>query len=67
MKKRNVFKIIDERRGNITSRYDLLTSEAIEIDEKSACKLDAVLNAFIFGYEMGVRATRSETKAGDHE
>jgi len=57
MKRKNVFEIIEERRGNINGHYDLATSDAILINEKYNSKLEAIGEAFIYGYEMGCRAT----------
>lgn len=57
--KRNVEKIIEGRKNNIPSAYDLSTEDAQIL--KTAGDGDTftlICNSFIYGYEMGVRASK---------
>jgi len=57
--KRNVEKIIESRKNNIPSAYDLSTEDAQIL--KTAGDGDPftlMCNSFIYGYEMGVRASK---------
>ena len=59
--RRNVKRIIDNRK--INPLYDLETSQAVELNEM--CKgesLQGIMYAFVYGYEMGKRATLAEMK-----
>ena len=67
MKRRNMENIISKRHGNIPSAYDLSLEDAQELyrmsqsDDDELVKVDRwelVTNAFIYGYEMGVRASK---------
>lgn len=65
-KKRNIVSIINKRHGNIPSVYDLSVEDMQELEEMAKepdgelVKLDRwklITNTFVYGYEMGVRAS----------
>jgi hypothetical protein len=59
--RRNVKRIIDNRK--INTRYDMDLLEATEIVRISKGeKYDLIFNSFFYGYEMGKRATLAEMK-----
>ncbi len=59
--KRNLKKIITER--NINPYYDLNAKEAIEIYQTCDKEpMQCVMYGFLYGYEMGKRATLAELK-----
>ena len=64
--KRNIKAIIDKRHGNIPSAYDLSPDDMYKLEEMATetdgelVKLDRwklITSTFIYGYEMGVRAS----------
>lgn len=66
MKRRNMESIIDKRHGNIPSAYDLSVEDMQKLEEMAKepdgelVKLNRwklITNTFIYGYEMGVRAS----------
>lgn len=60
--KRNVHKTIEQFRGKINPYYDASVKELSSIALNSACSLDAVCDAFVFGYAQGCKATIKEYK-----
>ena len=60
---RDIIKIINDRERNINPYYDIRVKEGIFLSELANQDVfDAISKAFIFGYEMGVRATKAERK-----
>lgn len=65
---RNTYKIIEERRLNCNDYYQLTTKEIYEIVERCCPNgpnhdtFDLIVDSFLYGYEMGRRATLSEIK-----
>ena len=60
---RNVAKVISESRDKINPYYDLCAGELnqlYDVAEKSVAH--ALCDAFVFGYEMGNRASRAAAK-----
>lgn len=66
MKRRNIESIINKRHGNIPSAYDLSVENMQKLEEMAKepdgelVKLNRwklITNTFIYGYEMGVRAS----------
>ncbi len=64
--KRSVQRAIDKRRGNIPSAYDLSIDDMHELElmaqekDGNLLKLDKwelITSSFVYGYEMGVRAS----------
>ena len=74
---RNIKKIVEERRGNISPRYDLTSVEMEYLyrltgDGNTVTADDlyeALEQSFVYGYEMGFRAAEKEMEkregAGD--
>ncbi len=59
--KRSAKKIIDNTK--INPLYDLEASQAIELNEMCQGEsLQGIMYAFVYGYEMGKRATLAEMK-----
>lgn len=59
--RRNAKRIIDNKK--INPLYDLEISQAVELNEM--CKgesLQGIMYGFVYGYEMGKRATLAEMK-----
>lgn len=61
MRPRNISKIIEGRRDKINPQFDLDVSGFYEFSNGD--KWDVIQNAFIYGYEMGVRAAKAEAKS----
>lgn len=60
---RNVAKVVSESRGKINQNYSLRAGELnqiLDVAEKST--VNAIWNAFVFGYEMSRRASRAAVK-----
>ena len=62
MSKRSLRKIAEKRASTINELYDLKIGEILELHEivKSDGALKGITLAFLYGYEMGVRATKAE-------
>lgn len=66
--KRNMESIINKRHGNIPSAYELSIEDMYKLEEMAKetdgelVKLDRwklITNTFVYGYEMGVRASKN--------
>ncbi len=66
MKRRNIESIINKRHGNIPSAYELSIEDMCKLEEMAKEKdgelvkcdmFKLISNSFIYGYEMGVRAS----------
>ena len=65
---RNIKKIVEARKKNINPHYDMTAMDMeffyrLAFSEKEATStaiMDAVMQAFIYGYEMGNRAAKKE-------
>ncbi len=64
MSKRNLRKIAVERAENVNELYDLRAGDLIELHDivKEKGAIMGIKVAFLYGYEMGVRATKAEQK-----
>lgn len=60
---RDVKKIIKERRGKVNPHYDLDGKAVLYFHGLETCdEWKLIEHAFLYGYEMGVRATKAEQK-----
>ena len=66
--KRNMESIIKKRHGNIPTAYDLSVEDMRKLEQMAQqkdgelVKLDRwtlITNSFVYGYEMGVRASKN--------
>ena len=65
---RNIKKIVEMRKKTINPHYDMTAAEmeylfkqaVSEEEATSTAIMDAIMDAFCFGYEMGCRATKKE-------
>ncbi len=56
--KRSIERAIDKRKNNIPSAYELTENNIEELKLMADGEADKlIINAFIYGYEMGVRAS----------
>lgn len=65
--KRNMEKIIESRKYNVPSAYDLTLEELEKLEKMSQTKdgelvklnvQEMIINSFVYGYELGVRASK---------
>lgn len=62
---RDIMKTADAGKKNCSRRYSILCSEVLELMEMcddTRGKFEAVLIAFHYGFELGRRAARAETR-----
>ena len=63
MAKRDMRKIIEKTRLTVAGQYDMRAGDLVELGEmakENPC--EAVGDAFLYGYAMGRRALKAETK-----
>lgn len=61
---RNTMKQVETARNNINMRYDIFSSNIIDIKETSNTVFDMIVNGFLFGYMQGMKAAKAEFKKG---
>lgn len=61
-KVRNTMNVVENTKGKIDDNYSLYVSNIMQIEESSATVIDAIVNAFCFGYAQGQKATKAEAK-----
>lgn len=61
-KVRNTMNVVENTKGKIDDNYSLYVSNIMQIEESSATVIDAIVNAFYFGYAQGQKATKAEAK-----
>lgn len=61
-KVRNTMNVVENTKGKIDDNYSLYVSNIMQIEESSATVIDAIVNAFYFGYAQGQKATKAKTK-----
>ena len=52
-KVRNTMNVVENTKGKIDDNYSLYVSNIMQIEESSATVIDAIVNAFYFGYAQG--------------
>lgn len=63
MAKRDMRKIIEQTRLTVAGQYDMRAGELVELGEMAKEKpVEAVGEAFLYGYAMGQRALKAEQK-----
>lgn len=61
-KVRNTMNVVENTKGKIDDNYSLYVSNVMQIEESSATVIDAIVNAFYFGYAQGQKATKAKAK-----